>query len=178
MLADMQSLDFYLQSAHKAICKWGNTAMLKDEDTIADVAYMMMRADEKFDGRGTVTGHRMSWAKFGILNAITKYNKKKSQNIQSLDVDVQVGDGRSTSLHERVADDKTGCAEDEYLKANLVETINETETLRDREKVALIRYFLYGDTYKEIGNLDGITPEAVRQNINSGLVKLRDRMTA
>lgn len=180
MLEDLKTLDFYLTSARKAICKWGNRAMLKDEDTISNIAYFMMRADETFDGRGSCDGRRMQWARYGILRSITQYKRNKQRQMQSLDMEISTQNGRSKRLHEVVADESIGSAEEEYLKDNIVDIINSTPTLRDREKVALIRYFLYGDTYRQIGEADkdDISPEAVRQNILTGLEKLRSRMTA
>ena len=63
----MNSLNFYLKSAERAIARWGYPYMLKDEDCIADVAHAMMKADMNFNGKGSRYGYRGKCAKWAIL---------------------------------------------------------------------------------------------------------------
>ena len=174
MRGQFETLDFYLSTAKRAIGKWGNIQMLRSEDAIAHVAYMIMKADEKFDGRGDIKGFRMHYAKYGILNVIALYKKDKHRkNCISL----------SQSIRQEVTDQKLDIAyfvelkqrpPDEQLDIDNVHSmVEECTTLRSREKEAVIRLYLYGDTLEQIGNMQGITKEAVRLNVLSGIAKLK-----
>ncbi len=174
----MFSLAFYLKSAHKAICKWGNSNMLSDEDAISEVAHFMMVADDRFDGRGSRDGFRMSYAKYGVLHAISKYkrNKKKHRNVQSLDVSIgkKNNSGRDVFLHECIEDKSARKSREEQDINSNLETIINGSNLTSKQKISIIRYYIYGDTYKEIGDRNGTSYEAVRQSINAGLKKLKN----
>lgn len=171
MLSDLKDLSFYLKSAENVICKWGNKAMLNSEDTIADVAHMMMKADANFDGRGSIDGHRMSYARFGILDAITKYKKNKSKGLVSLNTEISNSDGKNITLEDTISNSNS--PDEEFIKQDIVNIIMESN-LKDREKFSIIRYYIYGDTYQQIGDAYGITAEAIRQKIVSGINKLKD----
>lgn len=172
-----ETLDFYLETAKRAIGRWGHPSMKLSEDAISDVAYMIMRADQKFDGRGDLKGFRMYYARCGILKLITKYNRDKHRlNTVSLDTSYS-GMGENSSLHEFLAD---GHAEpcDQYEIDNVIDMVNSAKSLRDREKRCVVRYNLYGDTLEQISSVEGITKEAVRLNVLSGIKKLREELNS
>jgi len=66
----------------RAIGKYGHLNMLSNEDDIAHVAYMIMRADEKFDGRGNIKGFRMDYARYGVRRLMTKFRDRASKSNQ------------------------------------------------------------------------------------------------
>lgn len=62
-------------------------------DNISDVAYAMMRADQKFDGRGVRSSYRIKCAKYMVMQIASKYKNIKPYN-------------RAGQLHENLADNE------------------------------------------------------------------------
>ncbi len=168
MQTKYETLDFYLETAKRAIGKWGHINMLKSEDDISHVAYMIMLADQKFDGRGTIEGFRMSYAKFGIKRLFSAYKKNSKRIIRPLDLRNEFGQ----SLYDFIPDgglaieDQIEIRDTEYL-------VNNFSFLTEREKSLIIRNRLNKETLELIGEDLGLTRERIRQIVDTGLAKLK-----
>jgi len=165
-----ESLEFYLQTAKRAIGRWGHLSMLSSEDDIAHVAYMIMRADQKYDGRGTIKGFRMEYARYGVLRLIGRYKKKlKKKRVYSLDFCVNSHD---QPLLDFVSD-KTVSIVDEIESKGVEDMVLNFDFITEQEKNCIIRNRLNRETLHTIGKELDLTRERIRQIIESGLTKLR-----
>jgi RNA polymerase sigma factor (sigma-70 family) len=171
----MESLEYYLEDARRAIGRWGCQAMLRDDDVVADVATKIMIADTKFDGRGSIRGFRMHYAQFAIKRAKTLYNKKRGLQIRSLDYDSVSENGSASNCHDYVQDD-TQSPEDSLMCDDIRGVVEAADFLRDREKDAIIQYYFDNKTLREIAPTQGISYQAVCLNLKSGLTKLRSHL--
>lgn len=156
----MNSLEFYLKSAEKAIARWGFPYMLNDEDCIADVAHAMMKADMKFDGRGSDYGFRGERAKFAI-RSIKSAHAKRRKNL-SLDFEY---DG--ITLGELVKQ------EHDWLFGEMQDLLKSSKTLNSRESKILQMYYFEDMTMPSIGIYFNLSKQRIEQIIKEALNKLR-----
>ena len=163
-----RSLEFYLNTAKRAIGKWGHLSMLSSEDCIADVAYCIMIADGKFNGKGNIRGYRMQCAHYGILNLMTKYKKRAMTNVLSLDAR-----GINDNPLYNYIEDKKPSIIDEIEMKTTEELVLSFDFITQQEKNCIIKYYLNKETLREIGENLNLTRERIRQIIESGLTKLR-----
>lgn len=165
-----ETLQFYLDTAKRAIGKYGHLNMLSSEDDISHVAYMIMRADEKFDGRGNIKGFRMDYARFGVRRLMTRFREKANKN-RILSLDFYVNSDNQT-LHDFVPD-KRSSIEDELEAKSVEDMVLDFDFITEQEKDCIIRNRLNKETLHTIGKELDLTRERIRQIIESGLTKLR-----
>ena len=190
MKKEFDSLDTYISLAKKTISKFGpkfynglSSEMLKNPDAISDVATAIMYADWRFDpdrkGKSgqqkTIYSYRNQCALWAIKTYITaKYKKRKDI---SLDFD---NDNESSSLNSTIVDIKNPSPvsllidkeESENLTRNIHELLN-NNILSDKQKQQIQMYYFDNETLSSIGKKFGVSREAVRQNIKSGLDLIR-----
>lgn len=168
MTVKYESLNFYIQTAKRAIGRWGHKSMLKSDDDISHVAYMIMRADQKFDGRGDLKGFRMSYARYGVLNLINKF--KRSQRLpKPISLDASYSNEKTN--HDFI-EDGSKPIEDSIDEKNVEQLVMDFDFISDQEKVCIIRNKLNKETLEVIGNDLDLTKERIRQIVDSGMTKL------
>lgn len=165
-----ETIEFYLETAKRAIGKYGHRSMLSSEDDIAHVAYMIMRADEKFDGRGNIKGFRMDYARYGVRRLMSKFRDNAKKN-RILSLDFYVNSNNQT-LQDFIPD-KRASIEDEIETKNVEEMVLDFDFITEQEKDCIIRNRLNKETLYNIGKELDLTRERIRQIIESGLTKLR-----
>lgn len=164
----METLEFYLKNAQNAIKVFGNRRMLKDEDAISHVAYSMMHADEKYDGKtGSREGYRWECARFAVLTIVSKKPK-----IKTVSIDTTNDDGKSFS--SVLTKDKR--AKNNVLCADIIGHIENTDCITPREKQCVLDKYINDLTLEEIGTKIGTTRERARQVIDEALTKIRNSM--
>ena len=143
---------------------------LLTEDDIAHVAYMIMRADEKYDGRGNIKGFRMGYARYGVLRLMDNYKEKiKKKRVYSLDYCVN---SHNQPLLDFVPDKKESVMEE--IESKSVEgMVLDFDFITEQEKDCIIRKYLNRETLHNIGIELDLTRERIRQIIEGGLTKLR-----
>lgn len=193
MEQQFETLHTYINLAKKTISKFApsfysslRNELLNNEEAIADIANAIMTADWKWDKNRT--GHEgKSKTKYSYRNqcalwAIQTYlsNKYKKKNM-SLSLDssydhdndvysfaVNVPDSSSYDPANIVADNE----EKEYIHS-MIHDLLESDILSDKQKAQIYSYYFENKTLLQIGQEYGVTREAVRQNIQKGLAKIR-----
>lgn len=163
------TLTDYLTSAVKVLKHHGYGFLCRDEDAISHVAEYMMKADQIFDGNGSRDAFRVYYARFGIMDYLNRYGKKRHSTL-SLDFStINGGTFRDTIASDAITPDEHAS------RTEILSMIANTDKLTDRQKQCINLYFLDGATLESIGQeFGGITRERVRQIINESINILRE----
>ena len=185
---EFDTLSNYTNIAKKTISKFASKfypglakEMLNSDETVSEVANAIMYADWNWDKnrKGKKTGlsktiysYRNQCAIWAIKTYITsKY--KKNQKIQ------KCNDYFQQNLQIRYDQDPADVYENKEYLENLqqdVKDLLETSPLTDKQKQQIKMYYYDEKTLSEIGDIFGVTREAVRQNIHKGLEILRSTL--
>lgn len=162
----MLELKEYLDGACKIMCQSGFSYLLKDDDAISHVAHFMMKADNQFDGTGSIEGFRYSYAKFGIFNYLRgKKNVKKS-------LDFNLGD--RVKFSDTISSNFLTPYE-QLEQKDFIQHILSADYLSFTQQKCLRMRYIEGLKLKDIGAELGITKQAVDQQIKSAITKIKER---
>jgi RNA polymerase sigma factor (sigma-70 family) len=191
MEKEFDSLSAYMTLAKKIISKFAPTfysnlrqELLSNEDAIADIASAIMIGDWRWDeNRSGFNGK--SKTKYSYRNqcgiwAIKTYlsNKYRKCNLHySIDT-TDINDVNfSNNISDKEEYDPSLLAEkEEYndaLKSNINNILN-CGIISEKQRDQIKQYYFEEKTLSEIGKNFGVTREAVRQNIQKGLSKIRE----
>lgn len=190
------SLSTYIALAKKTISKFApkfynglSKEMLNNEEAVSDVATAIMYADWRFDPersgktglKKTIYSYRNQCAIWAIKTYITtKYKKPKNISLHFS------GDAES-ELHNSIPDqnaeqpiDMMIEAEEKRLLSEDISSLLDHPVLTDKQKDQLRLYYFEDKTLTQIGDVYGVSREAIRQNIKRSLDIIRqyDRCTA
>lgn len=191
MEKEFDSLSTYITLAKKIVSKFAPTfysslrqELLCNEDAIADIASAIMIGDWRWD-KDRLGFNGKSKTKYSYRNqcgiwAIKTYlsNKYRKQNTHySID---NLNDN-DISFSENISDKEeydpyTIVENTEYAESlkNNIENILSSGIISDKQKAQIKQYYFEEKTLSEIGKAFGVTREAVRQNIQKGLAKIRE----
>lgn len=150
--------------------------ILGSDDAISNIATSIMISDWKYEpGEGT---SQQTYRYGGALQAIKTYLKRRNTRryIYSLDFETKDSSDGNTDLYDSVADDSQSEPMDDNLEQDTHDSLTELllgDTLDEREKLCITRYFFEEKTYQSIGEEVGLCRERIRQIIEAGLTKLR-----
>jgi RNA polymerase sigma factor (sigma-70 family) len=190
MEKQFDSLSTYITLAKKIVSKFAPTfygslrqELLNNDDAIADIASAIMVGDWKWD-KDRVGFNGKSKTKYSYRNqcgiwAIKTYltNKYRKQNTHySLD-NVDAYDINFTNnIPDNIEYDPATLLEnkesDSLLKSNINNLLN-SGIITDKQREQIRLYYFEEKTLSEIGNIFGVTREAIRQNIQKGLARIR-----
>jgi len=189
-----ETLSTYTMLAKKIISKFSPSfysglrqELLSNEEAISEIAEAIMIADWRWDKDRT--GHEgKSKTKYSYRNqcglwAIKTYvsNKYKKKNM-SFSIHNEISSrGESKSFAENMKE-KTPSdpflllaeKEEKELVSKYLSDILSSEILSEKQRDQIKEYYFNDKTLLEIGNEYGVTREAIRQNIQKGLTKIRD----
>jgi RNA polymerase sigma factor (sigma-70 family) len=180
-------LSEYLLAAQKAIKFFAPKVraglvneLLDSEDAISNVAYAMMIADWKYkDGMGmTQYNYRNNYALFAIRSYIVRKSKslKKTGVVKSLDFEMS----DDYSFYKIICDagpvDHLDMMAEDDSKLNEITDCLSDGTVTEKQAKCIQMYYFDGLTYEQIGNTMGVTKERVRQNINNGIEKIKEKI--
>lgn len=187
-----ESLDFYLNLAQKVIAKMAPTffnglskEMLKNEDAISFVANAIMMGDwrwkESEDKKNkSLYSYRNQCAIWAIKTYVTKqyknkHNKKKIIPKYSLNfTDDEVAlENIIPDNTQRDPIDLLITEENQQISKNLIDLLFDSDLLSDKQKKHIRMYYFENMTLEEIGKYHGVTREAVRQSIKTGIEKIK-----
>ena len=159
--------------------------LLKNEDAIADIATAIMYADWKWDsnrvGFNGKTKSKYSYRNQCGLWAIKTYlsnkYKKKNQNLslESMDQEYDsnfvdnVVDHRSSNPFDEASEN-----EDKESVSGLIRDLLDSPIISLKQKNQIYQYYFESKTLSEIGKEYGVTREAIRQNIQKGLKRIKE----
>lgn len=189
---EFDNLGTYLGLAKKTISKFApqfypglRVELLNNDDAISDIAYAIMQADWKWDS--TRTGHegktkskysyRNQCAIWAIKTYISQKYKKKNNNL-SLDTVITDDEGNTfaQSLHDNAVNDPYIIVSEKEQSDNLKTIIHRlisSDLLTDKQRKQIKMYYFEDKTLLEIGKEFGVTREAIRQNIQKGINRIR-----
>jgi RNA polymerase sigma factor (sigma-70 family) len=192
MEKEYDSLSTYITLAKKIISKFApgfysslRQELLSNEDAIADIASAIMIGDWRWDKDRTGFEGK-SKTKYSYRNqcgiwAIKTYlsNKYKKQNnhysLDNLNKDLDIS--FTDNIEDKPEYDPSLMAEkneyQEMLKDN-IENILSCGLISEKQKEQIKQYYFEDKTLSEIGVNFGVTREAIRQNIQKGLSKIRE----
>lgn len=186
-----EDLDTYVLLAKKVISKFAPNfysglakELLSNEDAISDIASSLMTADWKWDKNRTgfngKSKTRYSYRNQCGLWAIKTYVSNKYKKKRKLSIDNISSDDMKTYA-SNIPDDSV-CDPSELAilkeeKANLKNAIGSllnSQLLSDKQRNQIYKYYFEKKTLLQIGKEYGVTREAIRQNIQKGLNKIRE----
>lgn len=187
-----ESLNTYVMLAKKVISKFAPTfynglqkELLSSEDAISDIASALMTADWKWDkdrkGFNGQSKTRYSYRNQCGLWAIKTYvtNKYKKKN-KKLSIDNITNDDMKTfavNIKDNSLCDPAEILSQKEENENLSKTIGsllDSPILSEKQKSQIYKYYFEDKTLMQIGEEYGVTREAIRQNIQKGLNKIRE----
>lgn len=186
------SMSSYILLAKKVISKFApnfysslRNELLKNEDAIADIATAIMYADWKWDanrvGFNGKTKSKYSYRNQCGLWAIKTYlsnkYKKKNQNLSLESMDHEY----ETNFIENVVDHRSSDPfdiasenEDKESVSSLIKDLLNSPIISSKQKDQIYQYYFENKTLSEIGKEYGVTREAIRQNIQKGLNRIKE----
>jgi|688.fasta_scaffold00762_15 RNA polymerase sigma factor (sigma-70 family) len=195
-----ESLDFYINLAKKIISKMAPTffsglskEMLKNEDAISFVANAIMMGDWRWkkdtikDNSNeekqykTLYSYRNQCGIWAIQTYVTKrYKQNNSSKKIKEKYSINYTDDNDVSLESVIADhsqiepvDKIIEEEKNNNIKSLIEQLFNTDILSDKQKDQVKMYYYDNMTLEQIGRVQGVTREAVRQSIKTAISKIR-----
>jgi RNA polymerase sigma factor (sigma-70 family) len=181
---EFESLDNYYIIAKKIISSAANgirtglaEEMLKNDDAIANVAYAIMMADWRFDGRGNRHGYRKKMATYAIKNYVGRSAKSSKRRTYSLDNQLLNDD--SDSFAQTMPDNHptpSEIVESKDQGEKLSEKISmllECGAISDQQATYLRQHFLYDISMADIGAMRGVSRQSVHDLITRALKELR-----
>ena len=188
-----ETLETYTLLAKKIISKFAPSfynslrqELLANDEAVAEIAEAIMIADWKWDKDRTGYNGK-SKTKYSYRNqcglwAIKTYlsNRYKKKN-QSYSIDNNISDDQDSKKYVNNISEKNNSdpylllaeQEEKELISSYIHNILSSEILSEKQKDQIYEYYFNDKTLLEIGNKYGVTREAIRQNIQKGLAKIR-----
>ena len=192
IMEKFENLSVYLGLAKKTISKFApqfypglRMELLNNDDAVSDIAHAIMQADWKWDanrkGHEGKTKSKYSYrnqcAIWAIKTYISQKYKKKNSSL-SLDTVITDDEGNTfaQSLHDNSSNDPYILVSEKEQSDNLKTIINRlisSDILTEKQRQQIRMYYFEDKTLLEIGNKFGVTREAIRQNIQKGINRIR-----
>jgi hypothetical protein len=185
-------LSAYIVLAKKIISKFApnfysslRKELLNNEDAIADIASALMFADWRwdanrkgFDGKGkSKYSYRNQCGIWAIKTYLTNKYKKSSHKYSIDNTENESGATFSENIPDNLEYDPAIIAENKEQKENIANEINillSSGLISEKQREQIKEYYFNDKTLSEIGKQYGVTREAVRQNIQKGLSRIRE----
>jgi len=188
----LDSMQAYITLAKKVISKFApnfysslRNELLSSEDAIADIASAIMQADWKWDE--TRTGHNgKSKSKYSYRNQcglwaiqtyLTNKYKKKNQHFSLEHMDDDNDTNFSDFVSDRSNQDPANIVaeqEESQMITDLVDKLLNSSIISTKQKDQIYKYYFKNQTLSEIGKEYGVTREAIRQNIQKGINRIKE----
>jgi RNA polymerase sigma factor (sigma-70 family) len=194
MEKNFEPLSFYINLAKKTISKFASRfynglsiEMLKNEDAVSDIATALMYADWRYDEnrtgktglKKTLYSYRNQCAIWAIQTYVT--NKYKTTKVSSLDFEFDDEKFLDSIIEDKKSQSALDLLIEEEYKKNLSSSIDDllsNNLLSEKQKEQIQMYYFEEKTLSEIGEVFGVSREAVRQNIKRGLDIIKSYDTA
>ena len=181
MEKNFEPLSFYINLAKKTISKFASRfynglsiEMLKNEDAVSDIATALMYADWRYDEnrtgktglKKTLYSYRNQCAIWAIQTYVT--NKYKTTKVSSLDFEFDDEKFLDSIIEDKKSQSALDLLIEEEYKKNLSSSIDDllsNNLLSEKQKEQIQMYYFEEKTLSEIGEVFGVSREAVRQNI-------------
>lgn len=191
MEQEFENLSTYITLAKKIISKFApgfystlRQELLSNEDAIADIASAIMIGDWKWDKdrtgfegkKKTRYSYRNQCGIWAIKTYITNKYKKQNNHLSIENKNSEFDTSFSDHIRDKPEYDPSLIAENNEYHENLKNNIEDILTsglITDKQAEQIKLYYFQDKTLSEIGNEFGVTREAIRQNIQKGLTKIK-----
>jgi RNA polymerase sigma factor (sigma-70 family) len=191
MEKEFDDLSIYINLAKKIISKFApnfygslRTELLNNEDAIADIASALMFADWRWDetrkGFNGKAKTKYSYRNQCGIWAIKTYLTNKYRKMNKTYSLYSSADSDNLAYINNIEDDHycdpAKIIEDKEYAENLssnIESLLSSGIISDKQRDQIKEYYFNDKTLSDIGKDFGVTREAVRQNIQKGLAKIR-----
>jgi RNA polymerase sigma factor (sigma-70 family) len=167
------TLSEYLEHARRFVMANYGHQLSENDDLISTVAHYMMRADEKFNGKGNRDSFRGHYAKFGAMKYFTQIRREKDKYFR--------GTGHTTMLPLNSEITKLCCTKTDFRTSyesceqqEMMNYIFTSELLNAREKGILHMRYMENHTLQEIADEHGFSRERARQLLQKIIEKLQE----
>lgn len=191
MEKQFETLDVYITLAKKIISKFAPSfysglryELLSNEEAISDIASALMVGDWRwdkdrsgFEGKSkTKYSYRNQCGIWAIKTYLTNKYKKQNSHYSINNTDSEYDINFSDNIMDKEIYDPALIVEEQeridVLKSS-IEKLLVSGIITDKQQQQIREYYFENKTLSEIGKEFGVTREAVRQNIQKGLSKIR-----
>ena len=191
MEKQFDTMSTYITLAKKIVSKFAPSfypalrkELLNNDEAIADIASAIMFADWRWDenrkgynGKSkTKYSYRNQCGIWAIKTYLTNKYKKQNQSYSIDNIEVEGGGTFADSVPDSSCCDPAEITENkeysEHLSDN-IELLLSSSLISDKQRQQIREYYFNDKTLSEIGQEFGVTREAVRQNIQKGLSKIK-----
>lgn len=149
--------------------------MLSSDDAISTVAYAIMEADWKFDGRGSQQGYRKSMANFAIRRYVYRKKKDKKVTIVSIDAPFTLDSDNNESLNSILYDN---CKQPHDIidRQEMVERLHlylNNNAITTEQAMYISQHYLHNVPMAALAKTNNMTRQNVHNIIQNGLKVLR-----
>lgn len=191
MEKEFETLSVYITLAKKIISKFAPSfysslrqELLSNEDAIADIASAIMIGDWKWDKdrtgfegkKKTRYSYRNQCGIWAIKTYVTNKYKKQNNHLSIENKNPEFDTSFADHIHDKPEYDPALLVENDEYHENLKNNIEDILTsglITDKQAEQIKKYYFEDKTLSEIGNEFGVTREAIRQNIQKGLTKIK-----
>jgi RNA polymerase sigma factor (sigma-70 family) len=191
MEKEFESLSTYITLAKKIISKFAPSfysslrqELLSNEDAIADIASAIMVGDWKWDKdrtgfegkKKTRYSYRNQCGIWAIKTYITNKYKKQNNHLSLENKNPEFDTSFADHLADKQEYDPAILAEEKEYHENLRQNIDDimySGLITEKQAEQIKQYYFEDKTLSEIGEEFGVTREAIRQNIQKGLSRIK-----
>lgn len=180
---EFDTLDTYTNIAKRMISKYApkylKNEMLNDDDIISYIAYAIMIADWRYDGRGHKSGFRSKMAQFAIRSYQTRRAKSRAKNngmILSLFSQFDNDTENDQNLCSSIVD-KSPKPDDIVERKEILSRINAliaNGSLSEKQAKCFRLYYYEGNSMKDIADDIGITRQWVHKCLAEGVEIIKE----
>lgn len=186
-----EDLSTYMILAKKIISKFApkfysslRQELLSNEDAISDIASALMFADWRWDSNRkgfngkskTKYSYRNQCGIWAIKTYLTNKYKKSNRSFSLQNTEGESDMSFAENIPDNVNYDPAVLIEEKEYSEQLSKNINDllsSGIISDKQKNQIVEYYFNDKTLSQIGKEFGVTREAVRQNIQKGLSKIK-----
>jgi len=176
------TLGEYTKIAQKIICKFAPkfyltlaSEILQNDDAFGEIVTAIINADWKYrDGKGSSKRTlRTCYARNAIRDYLNRKNKEhKTISLSYENPTFYAGGELSGVLEDKRFKDPAIIAEEKDNNRHLNNMIDENN-LTDKQKNYIRSYYLNDNTLQKVGEIYGVSAEAIRQQVGKGIKKIQ-----
>ncbi len=192
MEKEFETLSTYIILAKKIISKFAPSfysslrkELLSNEDAIADIASAIMIGDWRWDKdrtgfegkKKTRYSYRNQCGLWAIKTYVTNKYKKQNTHLSIENTNSEHETAFSEHIEDKDIYNPSMIVENNEYHENLrnnIESILSSGLITEKQAEQIKKYYFEDKTLSEIGSEFGVTREAIRQNIQKGLSRIKE----
>jgi RNA polymerase sigma factor (sigma-70 family) len=192
MEQQFDTMSTYITLAKKIVSKFApnfygalRNELLNNEDAIADIATAIMYADWKWDSSRTgfngktksKYSYRNQCGLWAIKTYLTNKYRKKNQHFSLENINEENEHNFSDTIIDPASSDPFDIIcekEEKEAISSLVDQLLHSDFLSSKQREQIHKYYFEDKTLSEIGKEYGVTREAIRQNIQKGINRIKE----